>query len=110
MVRQAIRVLRPGGRFILSGPFYWPLHEEPFDFYRFTKYGFKLLRKDAGFQSIGIRGDCGMLTQVAVSIIELLPPRLWPLVALINLATPSLQRWSRNDKTTLNYVTTARKP
>lgn len=35
---EAARVLQPGGLLILTFPLFNPLHEEPFDFYRFTHY------------------------------------------------------------------------
>jgi len=46
---EAYRLLKPGGYFIMSGPFIWMLHEEPYDFFRFTKYGFRKLFENAGF-------------------------------------------------------------
>src|ERR1700741_3490937 len=36
LVNESARVLRRDGYLILTGPQYWPLHEEPNDFYRFT--------------------------------------------------------------------------
>lgn len=40
------RLLKPGGALILSAPFIFPLHDRPYDFYRFTKYGLAHLFKD----------------------------------------------------------------
>lgn len=40
------RVLKPGGRIIVSVPFLFPIHDAPNDFWRFTKYGLKVLFKD----------------------------------------------------------------
>ena len=40
LVAETHRVLRPGGWLVLTGPFWWPHHEEPHDFHRFTRYGF----------------------------------------------------------------------
>jgi len=56
LVREAFRVLKPRGVLLLTGPFYWPLHEEPHDFYRFTRYGFEHLLVSAGFEVMSIRG------------------------------------------------------
>lgn len=35
--------LKPGGKLILSVPFALPMHDRPNDFFRFTRYGLKLL-------------------------------------------------------------------
>jgi len=110
LVREAFRVLKPRGVLLLTGPFYWPLHEEPHDFYRFTRYGFEHLLVSAGFEVMSIRGDAGAVTQAAVALIEVLPRSLLFLVPVINLVTPLLQRFSRNEKSTLNYITLAKKP
>jgi SAM-dependent methyltransferase len=46
---EAYRLLKPGGLFIVSSALVWQLHEEPYDFYRFTLYGFRELLTAAGF-------------------------------------------------------------
>jgi hypothetical protein len=52
------------GRFDSDWPFYWPLHEIPYDFYRFSKYGFENLLKKAGFQEIAIIANGGTWAQI----------------------------------------------
>jgi SAM-dependent methyltransferase len=59
MVNEAFRLLKRGGCFIVSGPFYWHLHEEPYDFYRFTKHGFKYILEKAGFEIVEIKENGG---------------------------------------------------
>jgi ubiquinone/menaquinone biosynthesis C-methylase UbiE len=48
--KQAIlemkRVLKPHGKILVSVPFMFPMHDTPGDYWRFTKYGLKLLFKD----------------------------------------------------------------
>jgi SAM-dependent methyltransferase len=39
VVDEIQRILRPGGKVILTTRFVFPIHDAPFDFYRFTKYG-----------------------------------------------------------------------
>lgn len=59
MVNEAFRLLKVDGYFILSGPFYWHLHEEPYDFFRFTKHGFRYILEKAGFEIIEITPNGG---------------------------------------------------
>jgi len=109
LVAEAHRVLRPGGVLILAAPFYWPLHEEPHDYFRYTRHGLAHLLQQAGFESVEVRADTGSLTQVAVSVVELLPRLAWPLVWLINLAVPVLQRLSSDRRSTICNLATGRK-
>lgn len=59
------RVLVPGGRLCLTVPFVWPLHEEPFDFYRYTRHGLEHLVTDAGFADVVIQPRSGYLATLA---------------------------------------------
>jgi SAM-dependent methyltransferase len=49
------RVLAPGGRVLITVPFVGELHEEPYDFQRFTSHGLRALLEDAGFTDIVVR-------------------------------------------------------
>jgi SAM-dependent methyltransferase len=53
-IKECYRVLKPGGFAIYSVPFIWHLHEEPRDFYRYSKYGLKYLFEKEGFNIIKI--------------------------------------------------------
>ncbi|HJP62725.1 MAG TPA: class I SAM-dependent methyltransferase [Mucilaginibacter sp.] len=62
LLNEAFRLLKPQGHLILSGPMYWPLHEEPYDFFRFTKYGLSYLLSKSGFKVIDIKSNGGKWT------------------------------------------------
>jgi SAM-dependent methyltransferase len=109
LIAECHRVLAPGGWLVLSGPFWWPLHEEPHDYFRFTCHGFESLLRRAGFAQISVHPDSGSLTQLALAAIELLPRWAAPLVPIVNLATPVLQRISSDRRTTVNLVALARR-
>lgn len=47
---ELFRVLEPGGALWLSAPFYYEEHEQPYDFYRYTQFGFRHLLESAGFR------------------------------------------------------------
>lgn len=66
-IRECHRVLKPGGYAIYSVPFIWHLHEEPRDFFRYSKYGLEYLFKKAGFEVIEVRPLSGF----AVTFIQL---------------------------------------
>lgn len=58
-LRECYRVLKPDGVAIYSVPFIWHLHEEPRDFYRFSKYGLDYLFTKVGFEVVEIKALSG---------------------------------------------------
>ena len=55
------RILKPGGVLIGTVPFFWHLHEEPRDFYRYSEYGLAYLLKEGGFDDLDIRPLSGFI-------------------------------------------------
>lgn len=47
--KELYRVLKPGGRLILTTRFVYPIHDSPHDYWRYTKYGLKELFKNWKF-------------------------------------------------------------
>ena len=37
------QMLKPGGKLILSAPFVFPIHDQPHDYFRFTRFGLEML-------------------------------------------------------------------
>ena len=108
MVRECKRVLRPRGCLIVSGPFYWPLHEEPYDFFRFTKYGFAQLMKDAGFSEWQIREDGGDWAQMMLSVCLRLNKWVFPLRCAVNLTGAFLESVNKSTRLPANYTVLAK--
>ncbi|MEX1122695.1 MAG: class I SAM-dependent methyltransferase [Balneolales bacterium] len=67
-VREAYRLLRPGGRFIGSVPHISPVHLEPYDFRRYTDYGINKMLSNAGFIDIRIDLSGGVYSAAALMI------------------------------------------
>jgi SAM-dependent methyltransferase len=59
MINEAARVLKQDGYLILSVPFTWELHEEPYDFFRITKYGLKEMFEKSGYEIEYIKANGG---------------------------------------------------
>lgn len=55
VLRELHRVLKGGGRLWISTPLYYPEHEVPFDFYRYTQFGLRHVLEGAGFEVVEMR-------------------------------------------------------
>ncbi|MDD5438188.1 MAG: class I SAM-dependent methyltransferase [Patescibacteria group bacterium] len=56
VMEEAARLLRPGGRLILTVPQTNEIHEAPYDFFRYTKYGIMEMSKKCGLKVEEIHG------------------------------------------------------
>jgi SAM-dependent methyltransferase len=65
---ELLRVLRPGGRLWLTAPFMGELHEEPYDFFRYTRHGLRSLLERSGFERVDIEPLGGYFTALAVML------------------------------------------
>jgi SAM-dependent methyltransferase len=68
LVAEAARVLRPGGRLVLSAPQAWFLHEAPHDYFRFTRFGLAALCRRAGLEPIEIHAEGGFFAMAGISL------------------------------------------
>jgi ubiquinone/menaquinone biosynthesis C-methylase UbiE/GNAT superfamily N-acetyltransferase len=62
---EMYRITKPGGYVIITVPLFWHLHEEPRDFYRYTKYGIRHLFTTAGFRVVEVQPLAGFWTTMA---------------------------------------------
>jgi SAM-dependent methyltransferase len=112
MIHEAYRLLKPNGYLIISSNMYWPLHEEPYDFFRFTKHGFRHILETAGFEVVSILPNGGKWAVFGQVFFQTIP---WWLVM------PKFVKWFFNslfnfldkrffdDRSTINYVVVGRK-
>lgn len=65
------RCLKSGGYLLVSTPFLYPLHEAPYDFYRYTVYGLKYQLEKNGMEIVNInsQGGFGILVVVYFNLI-----------------------------------------
>ena len=119
---EIYRVLRRGGKLIVSVPHLARLHEEPHDFYRYTKYGLQFLLKRAGFQVLEIVPRAGLLSFLGHQVSTLLIGLSWH-VPLVKQVVFVVNKWlcvkpclwldrmvEKKKVFALGYVAVAQKP
>lgn len=119
-LRECLRVLRMGGIAIYSVPFIWHLHEEPRDFYRYSKYGLKYLFEKVGYEIItidplsGFWVTFGQLLVYNVYRFNRGPLSFIPIIPMIGLLIQGisflLDKIDKTEQWTWMYMVVARKP
>lgn len=110
------RILKVRGFLLLTVPQYWEVHEAPNDYWRFTKFGIKMLLERSGFQIVDIfaRGGCFMLLgQVIFNVMEKfgrgIIGLLFPIRIIIFYSCMFLDRVDVSKRDTLGYLCIAQK-
>ena len=91
---EAARLLAPGGKLILNVPFYYQLHEEPHDYYRYTEFALRRFARDAGFEIVeleAIGGAPEILADLLAKLLSKVPLGALP-AAMIQSLTAALAR------------------
>jgi SAM-dependent methyltransferase len=112
VLKEIARVLRPGAALLLITPLEWEEHQQPHDYYRYTRYGLKYLLHSAGLQVETLEPVGGMFRLLARRMLTagLLAPFLLAVFAPLALALPVLDRLDRSRHFTLGHICVARKP
>jgi SAM-dependent methyltransferase len=120
-VREMSRVLKPGGQLILTTVQHWEIHQEPNDFFRFTRYGLRYLFEQAGLEDCKLEGMGGYFWLLASRVMNVLRffQKGWRwavfviLAPVVGLAIPALlyflDRLDREREDTLGYFCWCRK-
>lgn len=124
-IAECSRILKGGGVAIYTAPFIWNLHEEPRDFFRFSKHGLIYLFETNGFKILELKALAGFWVTVSIAFTHyvwkfrrkkgwraVLKPLLLlipPLVLLIQAVAYLLDHLDKREEWTWMYLVVARK-
>ncbi|MBV5330022.1 MAG: class I SAM-dependent methyltransferase, partial [Chlorobium sp.] len=121
-ISEAWRILKSGGYAIYTVPLFWHLHEEPRDYYRYTKYGLRYLFEKNGFDIVDISALSGFTVTFAQELVYFLynyrkggmiNPLWWiipPIGHLIQVVAYFMNKLEKTEMFTCEYIIVARKP
>ena len=114
---ECYRILKSEGNLFITVPFMWHVHEAPYDYYRYTRYGLEYLLKKNGFVDIDIKENTGfwqmwiLKFNYHTSRFARGPLRyFWiPIWWLGQILAPILDKYDRNALECASYTVIARK-
>jgi SAM-dependent methyltransferase len=71
------RVLKPGGKLLLSTNQQWPQHQQPHDYFRFTSFGLRYVFERAGLRIERIEPMGGAFSVLLFQFSQILAPHIW---------------------------------
>jgi SAM-dependent methyltransferase len=120
-IAECRRVLKSGGVAIYTTVLFWHLHEEPRDFFRYTKWGLKYLFEKNGFEIVELKALSGFCVTFGQELVyylwrfrrggKLNP--LWWIIPVIGTIIQGvcylLNRIDHSEEFTCTYLMVARK-
>jgi SAM-dependent methyltransferase len=89
VIGEFYRVLKPGGKLIMTTRFLFPIHDAPHDYFRFTKYGLQSLCR--AFNKVAVTEEAATVETLGVLLQRLAYQVNWKL-PLVRLALHLLAR------------------
>lgn len=115
VVCELARALKSGGRLLLVAPLEWEQHQQPHDYFRYTRFGLEFLLAQAGFTEIAIEpvgGFFRLLSRRLFNALQFFPGPLMIVAAIFfvppALILPLFDPLDRRRDFTLGFICRAR--
>lgn len=120
-LKEIHRVLTAGGKLIITVPHLGYLHNEPTDYYRYTKHGLRILLEETGLRVLQLQPSGGFFSFLqlilATTVVGLAYgiPVVWPLAFVVLRGLNGVTLWlddhtDRRKLFALHYVAVAERP
>ena len=76
LLHETYRVLQKDGVLLMNVPFFYWLHEHPFDYFRYTQYALRSMAEDCGYTVIELKpygGAPEILTDITAKLVKNVP-------------------------------------
>jgi SAM-dependent methyltransferase len=71
LLKEVSRAMKPNGQMYLTAPFGSPIHQPPYDFFRYTHYGLEHLLRKSGFNIESIQPQGGYFLYLACCLLHM---------------------------------------
>jgi SAM-dependent methyltransferase len=114
---ECYRILKTGGWLFITLPFMWQVHEAPYDFFRYTRFGLGYLLEKNGFVDIEIQESTGFwqmwvlkFNYHTVRFARGSLKYFWiPIWWIGQVISPILDRYDKHPQETAGYIILTRK-
>jgi len=95
VLRDVYRILKQNGTLLITVPFLYPIHGDPYDFGRYTDHYWLSILEEIGFEEITIERQ-GLFYSVLANFLKLYANRMYrrPIRNLASLPLALFQRWA----------------
>lgn len=113
---EIARAMKPGAPLLMIVPHEWEVHQQPHDYFRYTRFGMEYLLSKSGFSGIEVTPVGGFFRLLSRRLLNGLQffRGVWILPAALVLAPPALllpffDSLDRDRNFTLGYICTAKR-